>query len=304
MIITLAGNNHFGLKKRLDELIDTFTQEHGQLALNRMDGEESEIQDILEAVSSLPFLAKQKMLVLRSLSANKLASEQVEQIINSLDEATQLILYEPTLDKRTSYFKVLKKSTQLEEYSELEPHELAKWLASEAKNQDGQLSLSDANHLIERVGPDQTLLNSELNKLLTYNPTISRENIELLSEPAPQSRIFDLLDAAFRGEKDQALKLYAQQRAQKVEPQAILAMIAWQLQLMAYGKYSSGRSPADISKDTGLNSYPITKAQNLAARLPETKFKEMVEDALEIDYLGKTSAIDMDEALKTYIVSL
>ncbi|MEX1995392.1 MAG: DNA polymerase III subunit delta [Candidatus Saccharimonadales bacterium] len=304
MITTLTGNNHFALKKRLDELITIFIAKNGPLALERIDAEETDLSTVMEAVSSLPFLTDNKMAIIHSLGVNKPASEHIEQIIDSVDEATKLIFYEPSPDKRTSYFKVLKKRTSLEEYNELAPYELAKWLVEEAKNQGGYLSLPDANYLVERAGVDHALLSNELDKLLSYEPKISRENIVLLTEPAPQSRIFDLLEAAFKGQKRQALELYAQQRAQKVEPQAILAMIAWQLQLMAYAKYSSVRSVAKIAKDTGVNAYPLTKAQGLGARLSDSKFKEMVGDALEIDRLGKTSVINMDEALKTYIVSL
>lgn len=304
MIIVLTGNNHFGLKKRLNELTAAFEKQHGPLALERIDGEEADLPAVIEAVSSLPFLTDSKMVVVHSLGANKPAAEHIEQIIDAVDEATELIFYEPSIDKRTSYFKALKKRTSLEEHNDLAPHELVKWLVGEAQSQGADLSTSDANYLVERVGANQALLSNELSKLLTYEPKISRENIDALTQPTPQSRIFDLLEAAFKGQKSRALELYAQQRAQKVEPQAILAMIAWQLQLMAYAKYSSGRSMAEIAKDTGVSTYPITKAQGLIDRLSESKFKEMVEDALSIDRLGKTTAIDLDEALKTYIVSL
>jgi DNA polymerase III delta subunit len=112
------------------------------------------------------------------------------------------------------------------------------------------------------------------------------------------------LDAAFAGNKGRALKLYEEQRAQKVEPQAILALIAWQLQLLALTKYADGKSTTQIAKDVGMNPYPISKAARLAHKLKDEKFKEMVDFAFEIDLKSKTSAIDLDEALKTYITTL
>lgn len=304
MIKTLTGSNSFGLRQRFDELTRKFVEEHGELALERIDAEETETQTILDALHNLPFLASKKMVVVRGLGQNKSAAEQIEQIIDAAGEDTDLILYEPAPDKRTAYFKTLKSKTQLEEFNELDVHGLAKWLEQEAKNRGGELSLNDAGYLIERVGTDQTLLSNELDKLIAYELKITRQNIELLTEPLPQSKVFDLLDAAFAGNKGRALRLYDEQRSQKVEPQAILAMIAWQLQLLTLTKYADGKSTTQIAKDLGMNPYPISKAARLAHKLSETKLKEMTDFAFDIDLRSKTSVLDLDEALKTYITTL
>jgi DNA polymerase III subunit delta len=304
VIITLTGANFYLLKRRLDELSGKFAAEYGELALEKIDAEEVEPPAILEAVQSLPFLANRKMVVVRNIGANKAASGQIEQIIGSAGDSTDLVFYEPAPDKRSSYFKVLKSRTQLEEFPEMDSRELAKWLVLEANNQKAELSISDANYLAERVGPNQQQLANELDKLVIYDPKISRANVDLLTEKTPQSKVFDLLDAAFAGNKKRALELYDEQRAQKVEPQAIMAMMAWQLKLLALAKLGAHKSPQQIAKDSGLSPYPLTKAQNLARKIDVDKLKDMVSEALDIDEKGKTTNIDLDEALKTYIVTL
>jgi DNA polymerase III delta subunit len=168
----------------------------------------------------------------------------------------------------------------------------------------GEMSLSDANFLVERAGVDQELLSNELDKLITYEPKVTRKNIELLVDSLPQSKVFDLLDAVFSGRKNRALELYEEQRALKVEPQAMLAMIAWQLQLFAITKYAYGKSAASIAKDMGMNPYPVSKAANLSHKLDEEKLNNMVDFAFEIDLKSKTTPLDLDEALKTYITTL
>jgi DNA polymerase-3 subunit delta len=304
MVIALVGNNSFSLRSRLNELVGTFVNEHGELALEKIDAEEVDVQVILDALQNLPFLAAKKMVVVRGLAANKLESEKIEQIIAAEGDDTDLILYEPVIDKRTAYFKTLKSRTQLEEFNEIDAHGLARWLVEEAKKRGGELSTADASYLVDRVGTNQALISNELDKLITYRSKISRESINLLTDALPQSKVFDLLDAAFSGKKTVALELYEQQRALKVEPQAILAMVAWQLQLLALTKYADGKSTATIAKDVGMNPYPISKAANLAHKLDEEKFVKMVDFAFEIDLKSKTTSLDLDEALKTYIISL
>lgn len=304
MITTLAGNNSFGLKRRLDELVQAFVAEHGELALEKIDAESASENQILDAVQSLPFLADRKLVVVRGLSGNKPMVEQVEQIIDTISDSTDLIFHEPSIDKRTAFFKVLKSKTQLEEFNELDARSLAAWLVNEAKNHGGELSYTDANYLIERLGTNQQMLASELDKLLTYEPKISRVSIDLLTELAPQSKVFDLLDAAFSGNKKRALELYGDQRAQKVEPQIIMGMIAWQLRLMAFAKYAGKRSSGQIASDTGVKPYPVEKAGRLAHRLSDQRLKSLIGEALEMDYRSKISSFDLDEALKTFIVSV
>lgn len=304
MIIALTGSNSFKLKRRLDEVSSEFAKKYGELALERFDGEEDEAQTIAEGLQSLPFLAKKKLVVVRNGGLNKEFAEQVEQIISSIGESTDVVFYEPQIDRRTAYFRVLKNQTQFEEFNELDAHNLAKWLVAEAKNQGAELGLADANYLVERLGTNQCLLANELDKLAIYDSRISLQNIDLLTEPTPQSKVFDLLDAAFGGRKEQALRLYEDQRAQKVEPRAILAMIAWQLQQIAITKMAGDRSITEVSKDSGMKEYPLRKAKNLANKISDNDLKKMVSEALDIDWRGKTTSLDLDEALKTYIATM
>jgi DNA polymerase III delta subunit len=74
--------------------------------------------------------------------------------------------------------------------------------------------------------------------------------------------------------------------------------------LLALAKTGGSRDAAQIAKDAGLSPWPVQKAQNLARKIDENKLRAMVAQALEIDQKGKTTAIDLDEALKTYIVTL
>jgi DNA polymerase III delta subunit len=64
MTLSLVGSNRFLLKRRLDELTQTFIAEHSDLALERLDAEEVDGQRVFDAVQSLPFLASKKMFVL------------------------------------------------------------------------------------------------------------------------------------------------------------------------------------------------------------------------------------------------
>lgn len=303
-ITTITGTNSFSLSRLLKQIIDDFQVKNGELAIERFDAEEAEASNMMEAILALPFLSSAKMVVIRKGSANKDFAEQIEQNISSIPGSTELILYEPQIDRRTAYFKVLKSQTQFEELGSLSRNELSKWLISEAQNLGAKLGYSEANYLLERLGENQQLLFNELSKLAIYDSAITRANIDLLTEPTPQSKVFDLLDAAFAGRKKRALELYEDQRAQKVEPQAILAMLSWQLYILTLLVLAEGRSTNQIAKESGISSYPLDKASKIAENLSPSQLRTMINEALSIDERAKSTSLDLDEALKTYITTL
>lgn len=195
-----------------------------------------------------------------------------------------------------------KKQTDFREYEPLDTAKLATWLSSEAKAQGGSLSSADARYLIDRVGQNQQQLANELAKLLLHNSAVSRQSIDLLTDAVPQSSIFELIDAVFSKSPSRALALYEEQRRLKVEPQQIIAMLAWQLHVLAVLCAGNGKSIDEIAAATKLNAFTLRKSQSLAARLSVVKVRSLVDQLLAIDVRSKRQTIDLDEAMKTYIL--
>jgi len=304
MITTLTGANSFSLLAKLHELIDVFVSENGDLSLERIDGQETSLEKISEALNGLPFLASKKLVVLREPGTNKQFAETAEQLLDNLPETTDVILVEPKLDKRLAYYKFLKKNTEFLEFPELDHGGLSRYLVDAAKEQGGSLNSADAHYLVERVGANQQLLSNELDKLLLYDKKITRQTIDLMTDPAPQSTIFQLLEAAFAGQTKKALNLYAEQRALKVEPQQIIAMLAWQLHIIAILKTAGDRQTGQIASEAKINPYVLGKSQGIARDLTLQEIKRLVADLLEIDSESKSTNIDTDEALQLYLLKL
>lgn len=302
--MTLTGSNSFTLQHALNEYVHSFVEQHGNLALERVDCQEASFEQIQQALTGLPFLASKKMVVLRTPSVQKKFIEAAEQLLESMPESTELILLEPKLDKRLSYYKLLKKNTDFHEFNELDQAGLAQWLVQTAKDQNGELSLQNARYLVERVGANQQVLASELEKLLLYDPKITRQTIDLLTEPLPQSSIFQLLETAFSGQPKKTMQLYAEQRAQKVEPQQIIAMLAWQLHGLAIIQAAGDRSVETIAKEAKLNPFVVRKSQGIARKVSHQELRQLIHDLLRIDTQTKTSAVDPDEALQHYFLKL
>jgi DNA polymerase-3 subunit delta len=304
MIVALAGENSFSLQQKLQPLVQSFLDEHGDLALERIDAEEAEISRIKESLTTLPFLSSKKLIVLRSPSKNKQFVEQFEQILGDISETTDVIIVESKLDKRLAYYKYLKSKTDFHDFGELDANALTHYLVNSAKEQGGVINMSDARYLVERVGANQQRLASELAKLLTYNSHVTVKTIELLTEAAPQSTIFELLEAAFAGNTRKALKLYSEQRALKVEAPQIIAMLAWQLHVLVVIKTAAERSADEIARDARINPFVVRKSQAIARKISLAELKKLIKDLLDIDLKSKRTRLDIDDALQHYLLKL
>jgi DNA polymerase-3 subunit delta len=304
MVTTLSGGNSLLLHERLNQLVAAFVEQYGDFGLERFDAAESEYAKLAESVQAMPFLADKRLVVIESPSANKNLTEKIDTFLDSVNDQTELILVEAKFDKRGVLYKTLKKRTEFQEFNELDENSLARWAVAYAKAEQGSVSSSDARYLVQRVGNDQLRMKNEIDKLVAYNPVITRDTINLLTDETRQSTVFNLLDAAFAGNMTQALQLYAEQRRQKVEPQAILAMIAWQLHVLALIKTAGDRSVDVIAKEAKLNPFVVRKSQAVAQRLSLSELKGLVRRTLTLDIRLKRQAIDADDALQQLLLSM
>lgn len=304
MIVTLTGANDFARKAALRELVDAFITEHGDMAVERFDGEDTSPERMRESLQSLPFLTPRKLVVLREPGKQKAFAEQITAILEGIADTTDVIIHEPKLDKRGTYYKTLKKMTDFRELAELDPVGLASWAVEYVAEQGGKLARGDAKMLIDRIGASQQLLRSELDKLVAYSDHITGDTIELLTERTPQSTVFELMDAAFSGKTKRAFDLYREQRALKVEPQAIIAMVVWQLHTLAVVKAAGSLTPDQIAKEAKLNPFVVRKSIGLARGLTLAHIKKLTSELLDLDIRLKRTSIDADEALQLYLLKL
>ncbi len=266
--------------------------------------ESSELDDVARvqgALMSRPMFSDKKLVVIRGSSQNSHLSDKLQDWVADRGDQTELLLIEPNIDKRTNYYKWLQKQTDLHDYSPKKGQELVNVLVGISNRESVELSPSDARYLIDRIGENEQLAVSEIKKLSVFD-RIDRQLIDEHTEPAPRSKIFDLLEAIALGNNARAMQLYEDQRAQRVEPQAILAMIIWQLQLFALVT-STNKPLAEVSKSAGVGEYPLQKAKAATRGLGYGGVASMIDKTLHTERLIKRDYVNPDQALRNLIAS-
>lgn len=304
MVITLTGENGFKLSTELDRLVGAFVKEYGDFAVEKLDAEDVDFQRVRESLENLPFLSRKKMVILRAPGTQKQFVDECEKLIEHIPDSIELIILEPKLDKRSTYAKFLQKKTDYKLLNEPDEQEFAELLVAYAKGLGGSISRPDALYLIQRTASGQQMLFNELEKLLLYQPHVTRDAINLLINETPQSTIFQLIDSAFSGQAKKALDIYEQQRQLKVEPQRIIAMLTWQLQILALIKTAGNRSIDEISKQSRQSQFVIRKNQSITKNLSLAQLCSAIRELVALDMRSKTALFELDEGLRTFITSL
>lgn len=297
--MVIAGENAFARRRELAARVSAFAKEHGELAVERLDGEEVDFTQVKRTLSETSLFAPDRLVVLTNPGAHKQFQENAEALLADVPETTQVIVVETKPDKRTSYYKFLKKQ-ELVDASPLDSRQLPTWTMEYAREQGSAIARGDAQYLVDRVGDNQQRLASEIEKLSVASEKITRASIDSLTDKSPQSKIFDLLDSAFAGNLVRAMDLYDEQRAQKVEPQEIMAMIGWQLRQIALAKFAKGHSLSEAK----ISGYGAQKAEAAARRMSQQGLKDAVQRLTELDAQSKRSSLDVDESVRTYLLTL
>lgn len=304
MVITLVGDNQHARHQAARELITAFEAKHGALAVERFDAAEQDAEHILSAVESTSLFNPEKLVAIDHYESNSALTEQTEALLDKALSGTTVVIIIDKLDKRLAYVKLLKKETDYREFNQLTGNDIVSWCLQAAKEKGGQMDQATARYLIDYVGADQDRLGNELEKLILFDTAISRETIQTMCEPQPNSTIFDLLEAGFRGQHEQALRLYDDQRRQQVEPLAIMSMITWQLHIMSVVMFAGDRSGQTIAKDVGAHPFVIQKTVNLVKRLKLSQLRDLLDHALKLELAMKSRPIQADDALKHFLLSL
>ncbi|GAC1390591.1 MAG: hypothetical protein NVSMB46_00640 [Candidatus Saccharimonadales bacterium] len=302
MVITITGTNSFHRSLELSTIVESYIADSTDMGLERLDGEIISIQRFSDAINSLPFLSPTKLIIIRSPSANKTLCESIMMAIPTIDSAIQLIIHEPTIDKRSVFYKFLKQHTDFREFNDLDTAKLGQWIGGYVEQNAGSITLVDAKYLIDRIGASQQLLYQEINKLLVYNPAITRATIDALTEQAPQGTIFDLVAASFGGNVSKVWKIYLNQRRMKVEPQQILAMLTWQLHIIALLKTADNQTIDDIGQEAKIKPYTLRKSESIARSISLDKLKRIIKKGLQLDIDMKSLSIDADDAVMNLLL--
>jgi DNA polymerase-3 subunit delta len=287
MITVLTGENNFEVERALHTIVSEFDG-----MPERIDGMYVELKQLPDLLFSATLFARKRLIVIRSLSENKVIWSLLENWIERIDEDIHVVLIAAKLDKRTKTYKVLQKHGQVKEYklwSERDTWLAEKWVGEEASSQGLKLDKKSVRFLVERVGVDQWMLYQALQKLAVVKE-VSLATIEEFIDTNPAENVFNLLETALKGDLGQVMQiLHALEFTE--DPYGLFGMLSsqvFQLTILTTTKKTS----TEVAKEIAAHPFVLSKLVPYAKDLGRHRMKEVIAIFVEADNVMKSSTID------------
>ncbi|GDX62707.1 hypothetical protein LBMAG34_2410 [Candidatus Saccharibacteria bacterium] len=294
MIIYLYGDNSFGISRQARLLKQKYLDSTGPEGdLESIDVAEKGLNYLLGGLSVMPMFVSSRLIMASNLSKAKPTSEQIDEIISSTAESTNLVIIDPKPDKRTVMYKKLSKLKGAKEFKNLISGELISWIISEAKRRGAEITAADAKYLADKVGEDQWTLNNEIDKLSNYNRKITKATIEELAVPSLENNTFVLTEALANKDLSRVLKLYKDIKLQGHADQLILGAITFQyrtIMLVLLGD-------SELNRAYKMSPYSLSKSQSLASKYDLDDIKKAYKIIADSDMATKSGELSSAEAM-------
>lgn len=287
MITVLTGENSFEVTRALEKIVADFAG-----AAEKFDGDSLELAQLPDLLLGGTLFATERLVIIRALSENKQLWEVLPDWLERASGDTHVVLVEPKPDKRTKTYKDLKKYAQVQEYNpwgDRDVMQAEKWVVEEAKRHGLSLDKKLAQQLVARVGMDQWQLFHAIEKLAVLD-TVTAETIEQLIEANPTENVFNLLDAALRGDTRKVSGMIRTLRLGQ-DPYMTFGLLGGQVfQLVALA--ASDKPSGEVAKNIGAHPYALGKLAPHAKKLGRSGTKKLARIFADADTAMKSTATD------------
>jgi len=343
-ILFLYGTDEYAISKRVRECAAVFANpSEAEMNTARLDARSMTDDQWVNAVNSMPFLAKQRLVILENPSARFVqrkakavdegapeesadegkprdpAAEARRKFLESLEQipaSTQVVMWE-VLDTRDGGRArpnhwlaqwMQKKSYKVEFLAQPDVHSMTGWIVREAKAQGGEFAAEAARSLAEQVGSDTRQAAQEVAKLLTYvdgKRPVSAADVKAMTPHTAEAVIWDLVEALSKGDGHTAQSLLHRFLEDDGEFY-VWSMIIRQFRLMLLAREvldAKGGVP-EAMKALRSAEYPAKKAVEAARRFTMPRLEQIYRQLLEIDEAAKTGRMPLEVALDLLVVEL
>lgn len=315
-IIILHGENEFGISQHLSELISG-SGEPSVTALNliRLDGRKLSLEELSNAVATLPMFSVQKMVVVENINGlmiNKSVEEKLLGLFSTLPQTTLLVLVEyQNLKNNTPLLKWAKKNKEeviVRSYPMLRGKEMKVWILERTRALGGGITPDAVDTLAGLVGVDARMAEQEILKLLTYvdyRRPISLEDVEKLNSGMSQVNIFYLVDALGNQDEKKA-QGYLRTLLSDEDARSIFGMILRQFRLLLLTQeiVSERGGEGDIARNLGLQEWVARKLIHQSRNFSAEKLKRIYGRLMEMDVSVKSGVYEDEVALETFVAEL
>lgn len=250
----LAGEDLLGIEKAakyLEHRSEEFVQSDFDKAV--FYGDTTSTSEVLSLTSSFPFSSDKKFYLYKDFDKARDRKEIIKYFSSPVDFTILVVLFPGKIDSKLEIYKKAKEAGYLFEAKIPKGIELAQWLVGQAELRKRKLSIANAQYIIEIIGDNRSMLEPQLEKIVTYigeENEITPDAIKQIASSLKEYSIFDLQNALVANNKEKAMTIVLNLLSNGMVPVQITSMLIKFYNNMLRVKDIT--SQADANKDLGL----------------------------------------------------
>ncbi len=289
-VYLIYGQDRFLLNRLKEDFISRFVDEQvGGFNYTYLEETEDFVVRLKKMVNTPPVFSDKRFIIASTTNffSKKNPGDQVliKLLENFPPTAILLILLEGKVDNRLKVVESVKKVGQLESVVAPKFRQLDQWIKDEFKKRGKVIDGQAIKLLEEMFSNNLAILNSEIEKIITYTCPQGEITVQEVKEIMARDRylednvIFSLTDALINRQQGKALLLLNQMLASGVVALTILGTITWQLKLLMSVKdlKEAGHDPATIARMLKSHQYPVKKSYQVSDLYAQEELELMLE---------------------------
>lgn len=271
-----------------------------------------------DAVLAFPAFGGRRLVIVRDydiLRAPAAMAELARELFPDIPETTTLVFVYYTVEYRIpgekdkELFQLISKHGRIVEFRRAEQPALEKWISNHFRAMGKSCDRAEASYLIARCGGLMAELLPEIEKIGHFAPgeRITTTDIDAVSTPSVESRVFSLTDAVIAGDRPGALRELFKLAANREEPIVILGAVAKQMrQLYAVCvAQAAGEGEDTLAKLADIrHSFVLDKMRRAARYTDISRARAAVCACAETDLALKSSGGDRWQLMEQLVYRL
>lgn len=294
--------------------------EYGEMNITEVEGDSTSVPEILNDVSSYPFLSDKRLVVVKGMvahlsrrGAGETGKRGIEQLMNeapALPEHARLVLMErETIDEKNKLLQAIQNMENGFVRAYTVPQDLAGWVMKRAAQYEVEFEPRAADALAGLAGGDLRRLDNEIVKLADYvlpRTLVTDEDVAALTPYVAEANIFRMVDAMGSGDAKTALRLLHRLLQDKDNSAfSVFGMIQRQFRLLILAReHLDNGSGGGMASALGMRPNQAESFARQARGFAMEDLEAIHHKLLETDIGMKTGEIDPELALDLLITSL
>ncbi len=309
-IFLFIGTDTHSKEMAIEELGRSFLDRSGrELNYKVFYGGEVSVRDVLDYVSTVPFISSKRLAVIRDFE--KLSQGDKARLVSYIKKPSKsaFLVLESENDSVLREYSDISRYANIRRFGELSDLELESWVKGHLSKKGKSIEVSALAALKELAGEKTSDLFQELEKLITFTGERSRISLADVEEAVGRSLMasaFDITAAIDKKNIDVALEVVSDLAVAGKKPHEVIGILNWYLKRLLRAKTlaAQGETNSGIARILGIGRKYTSDFFKQVKMLDIEKIKSKMEILLEADLDIKRTRFDPRLILEFTVIRL